>query len=74
MRVALFTIVPNWGLTIIGQQLPTITVSTTDPDGNVITETITLTMDTQNEIHDLLLRSYEEWRARNVASPKKSPR
>ncbi len=74
MRVALFTIVPNWRLTIIGQQLPTITVSTTDPDGNVITETITLTMDTQNEIHDLLLRSYEEWRARNVASPKKSPR
>jgi hypothetical protein len=56
--------VSNWGLTILGQQAPTISVSATDPDGDVVAEIITLTMDTQTEIHDLLLRSYEEWKSR----------
>ncbi len=54
---------PNWGLTILGEQAPEVTVTITDPSGKTITESMTLTLDTQFEIYDFLLRSHDEWRA-----------
>jgi len=53
--------VPGWKLTILGLQAPEVTVSVTDPNGRMLTETITFTLDTQQEIHDLLRRSHDEW-------------
>ena len=51
--------VPRWGLTILGRKASEATVSVTDPDRRKLTETMGLTVDTQQEIHRLLLASYK---------------
>jgi hypothetical protein len=57
--------VPHWRLTILGQEASKANVSVTDPDGRNLTETVALSAITQQEIHRLLLTSYDLWNAFN---------
>ena len=54
---------PSWGLTILGTKRAGLIVSVTDPDGRMLMETITETLDTEDDVHRLLIRSYEQWRS-----------
>lgn len=57
----------EWGLTVLGKQTSEVRVYVTDPDGRMLTQVVTRTLDTQSDFHDLLLTSYEQWRAEQSA-------
>ena len=50
-----------WGLTIIGSHDVHLNVAITDPNGKQIQDQITNTLETADDIGQLLVRSHQEW-------------